>query len=307
MVALETSLLREKFMIYDTDDQANEKEPIMGLSNRMVLDLKSKAGTNHERYVVRAQNMHSCVRLSARIVRSYITGGPILNRLGSFDWDNTWDSIVSDYEQRFNPQRWACVYNKGKILFQSGKHDLLLDVIEQCAAKNDGKYDQVIPLAEDAFKQAGKPVSINYDSNVALVMDLKENESKCGVILRGPSRTTTFNFSVHPKKEQKLNIPQVMAISSAFLEGVQLGFMIGMNNEKIRLGIIPRHSDEEKQTREAKRRISRLNAEIAGLESVADVHYRPERPEFPHVIIEAEKLARQIIKPPTPDDEEWVE
>lgn len=300
MITFNSSLLREKFTIHDPQDAGAENgAPVLALSNRMVVELVSKSGQNRERLIVRTHNMHSCVRIVARLVRTFYTTGPILVR-PDFDWAAIWDQIVNEYEYEFNPQRWAAIYSNGKLLFEAGERHPFLDVIEKCDALNKGAYEKAIPVAEQAFRQLGREVRIEYDANVALVTDMDEKQARCGVILRGPSRTTTFNFAVFPKKEPVLNIPQVLTASAAFLEGVQLAFMIGMNNEKIRLGIIERFTHDERMTREARRRLSRLNAEIANLESACEVRYRPERPEFPHIVMDAEKLATKILKPPPP-------
>ncbi|MCD8498065.1 MAG: hypothetical protein LRZ85_08325 [Alphaproteobacteria bacterium] len=305
MVSFNSSLLREKFTIHDPLDGSSETgAPVLALSNRMVVELVSKSGQNKERFIIRTHNMHSCVRIAARLIRTYHTTGPILVRGKDFEWEAIWDQIVNEYEYEYNPQRWASIYNNGKVLFEAGERHPFLDVIEKCDALNKGEYEKAIPVAESAFKQLGREVTIEYDANVALVTDMDDKQARCGVILRGPSRTTTFNFAVFPKKEPVLNIPQILTSSAAFLEGIQLAFMIGMNNEKIRLGIIERFSHEEKQTREARRRLSRLNAEIANLESACDVRYRPERPEFPHIVMDAEKLAEKILKAPPPKPKE---
>lgn len=305
MVSFNSSLLREKFTIHDPLDSGSETgAPVLALSNRMVVELEGKTGQYKESFVVRTHNMHSCVRIVGRIFRAYHTTGPILIRAKGFEWDTIWEQIVNEYEYEFNPHRWVAIYSNGKVLFEAGERHPFLDVIEKCDARNKAEYEKAIPIAEDAFRQLGREVRIEYDANVALVTDMDDKQARCGVILRGPNRTTTFNFAVFPKKEPVLNIPQVMTASAAFLEGVQLAFMIGMNNEKIRLGIIERFSHEEKQTREARRRLSRLNAEIANLETACEVRYRPERPEFPHIIMDAEKLAGKILKAPPPKPKE---
>lgn len=299
------SLLREKFTITDPESEMHQEgKPVVALSNRMVLDLVSGDGKNEESFVVRAHNMHGCVRMCARIVHTFHESGPIMNRHIAFDWEAAWDSLVNEYEHAFNPNRWIAVYHKGRIVFASGKHHGLLDVIEQCDARNGDQYEMAVALAEDAFKQVGKPVSIHYDSNVALVVTFEKNEGRSGIILRGPDRTTTFTFTASGTKQKPLSIPQCMGASAAFLEGIQLCFLIGLNNVKMQLNIIKRFSKEEKQTREAQKRLSRLSAEIVNLEATHEVNYRPERPEFGHLIVEAEELGRKTIVPPPDDDDD---
>ena len=297
------SLLREKFSIHDSDPDNGEETSIIALSNRMVLEFKGPKNYN-ETIIIRAQNMHSCVRMAARLVKTYKTSGPILNRTKPFDWEAAWDIIVNDFEHRFNPQRWIAIYHNGQIIYQAGEHHLLLDVIEKCNARNKHEYEKSIPMAEDAFKQAGKIVRIGYDSNVALVINLEKLQGRFGVIMRGPSRTTTFNFSVHSNNKEALNYAQCMASAASFLEGIQLAFTVGMNHIKMRHGIIERFSTEEKMTREGGARLGRLASEIVNLERTYNVRYRPEKPEFHHLVTEAEKLGEKIIEPPQDQEEE---
>lgn len=303
MSEFHSSLLREKFSIHDSDPETHEQKSIIALSNRIVVELKGQKKDQTELFVIRAQNMHSCVRMAARILKSYKTSGPIMNRPKAYDWEAAWDAIVNDYEYRYNPDRWVAVYHNGRVVFEAGEHHILLDVIEQCDAKNAHRYEKALPMAEDAFKKAGKIVKIDYDSNVALVINLTPQQGRMGVIMRGPNRTTTFNFSLNAKKDP-LNYAQCLAAAACFLEGVQLAFMVGMNNIKLYLGIIKRHTTEEKKTKEAGRRLGRLNAEIANLERTYDVHYRPEKPEFGTIINSAEQLGQKTLTPPEDEDEE---
>jgi len=289
----QSSLLREKFVIFDPKVKDTAKTPIIALSNRMVISLKTS-----EEYIIRAQNMHSCVRFAARIIQSFNMGGSLLNRVNGFDWDAALKPIINDYERKFNENRWIAVYHKGKILFESGTHHPFLDVIEKCDFENGQNYDNAVPLAEAAFKKTGKNLKIDYDANVALVATFEKNEGRCGVILRGAYRTTTFTFNIIGTKKISMNIPQCLSACAAYLEGIQLAFMIGMNIYKMRVGIIKRHSDLERQTKEAQRRLGRLNTEITNLHDAFDVRYRPEKPEFYRILNETEELAIKVIEIP---------
>lgn len=297
-----TNLLREKFTIIDPRARTEEaRQPIIALSNRLHLVLSSKEGT--EVYSVRAQNMHLSVRFAARIIRSFRNSGPIMNRETPFDWGSACDAIISDYEHTYNPNYWISVHHEGKLVFEKGERHILLDVIEKCAKDNGGNYDDAVPLAEDIFKQAGKDVNISYDGNVALVVEVKDNKGRFGIILRGAERSTTFNFTAKGnEKTPDLSIPHCLEVSAAYLEGIQLAFLVGMNQEKLRMGIIDRDSDEDKKTVEARRRLGRLTTEISSLEAIFDVRYRPEKPEFSQIITEAEELARDTLEKPTADE-----
>ena len=298
MKDLNISLLREKFVIHDPKALPNKnKGTVVAVSNRIELELEDAKGKVSENFVIRTQNMHSCARLAAKIIAAFIAAGSIMDRPKPIDWEAIWDSLVNDYEYGFNPDRWAAVYHNGKIVFQSGEHHPLLDLIEKCDSDNNGAYEDSIPVAEDAFKKTGKVVKIEYDGNVALVVNLDKKQGRCGIILRGADKTTTFNFSANAPKDKSLNYAQCLNAAAAFLEGIQLAFMIGMNTVKLQMRILDRHSHEEKQTHEAKRRLSRLTAEIASFESTFDVRYRPEKPEFNNTTLEAEKLAAKTLEP----------
>ncbi|MFN3700138.1 MAG: hypothetical protein ACK4VI_01290 [Alphaproteobacteria bacterium] len=304
MTELQTSLLREKFCIYDTDPDTYEIKSIIALSNRMVIELKGQRKGHAETFVVRAQNMHSCVRMAARIINTFKISGPIMSRPKAYDWEAAWDAVVNDYDYRFNPERWVAIYHMGQTVFQSGEHHPLLDVIEKCDARSKGAYDQAVLMAEDAFRQLGKNVKIEYDSNVALVVNLGQESGRFGVIMRGSTRTTTFNFSVQAKNNMSLNHPQCLAAAACFLEGVQLAFMVGMNNIKLYLGIIKRLTDDERKTKDAARRLTRLISEIANLERMYEVRYRPEKPDLLVLVAEAERHGQRVLRRPDDDDDD---
>lgn len=304
MKTFSAELLREKFVLHDPDAKpGQEGADVVALSNRFVVDLINHRDELIETYVVRAQNMHSTVRTAARIIQAFNQGGPIASRANPFDWDKAWDSIVNNYEFAYNPQRWVALYKDGKCIFSKGEYHPFLDVVEQCDIHNDKDYDYAIPMAEKLFSEAGKKVQIIHDSNVALNVVFENNQGRCGIILRGSNRTTTFNFSTKIKKSgETLNIAQCLGSAAAFLEGVQLAFLVGLNTIKIHMGIIPRFSKEEKQTREGGQRLARLRSEISNLESAFEVRYRPEKPEFHLLVTEAEELGLKTLTPPEDED-----
>ncbi len=299
MKELVTELLREKFVIHDMAGSIKSGQgPTIALSNRMVITLKNDKGEIQETLIVRAQNMHSCVRMAARIVQSFNSGGPLLDRPSPYDWQAAWDLASGDYEQNYNPLRWVAIYQAGKVLFEKGERHPMLDIIEKCTGMVKGGYEESIQHAEDVIRKQGRVMRLEYDGNVALVLNLDKKQGRCGVILRSADKTRTFNFSIAAKTGSHLNFAQILGSGAAFLEGIQLAFQVGMNGEKIRRGIIARHSPEEKQTRESEIRLGRLNSEIANLEGTFDIHYRPEKPEFHRILVEAEELARKVLPAP---------
>lgn len=302
---LNTSLLREKFTIRGMEIPGQESSLAPNVhSNRMPISLKA-GDASPENYVVRAQNMHLCARMAAHLIRDYDKGGPLLHRVIPYKWEEVWAETVSGYEIAYNPERWVCVYHKGKPVFESGHRHPFLDVVEKCDAVNkDGDYDDSLKLAEDAFRRLGKDVQITYDSSMAIVLNLEKTQGRCGMILRGPERTTTFNYHLESAKKIPVNPSQCVRVAAALLEGIQLSFMIGIANEKLRAGIIDSANFEARQAREAKRRIATLNGEISSLETHYKVRYRPERPDFNRIIFEAEKIAPRYLAALMPADDD---
>lgn len=301
-------LLREKFTIYDPDKvKGDHKGGTIALSNRLAIPLKDSSGTMAELYIVRSHNMHSAVRMTARVIQAYNTSGKIAGRVLPFDWESAWDSIVNDYEHTYNPDRWVAIYSEGKCIFGKGERHPFLDLIEKCDFESTKEYDYAVPMAEKLLLQNGKKLKVEHNSNVALSLHFEGGQGRLGIIQRGPDKTTTFTFTASPKKGKVLNLPQCLSAAAAFLEGVQLCFLVGMNTVKIRFGKIERFSKEDKQTKEARKRVTRLMGEIGNLENEADIRYRPEKPDFQNMIMDAEEVATKIIMAQMAEEEARAE
>lgn len=298
-VEFKSTLLREKFTLRDPSGDLSDTPPVVALSNRMVLPLTSKAVEESETFVVRTQNMHSCVRLSAAISKEYFDRGAIMKRVMPFRWENLWRDVIKGYEKDWNPDIWCAVYHKGRLVFEEGARHPFLDIIEKCDAVNREGYGESVKFAEAAFQQAGKAMKIEHDSNIALVISIKDDEAKGGVILRGANRKTTFNYAVTPKKMngEPVRIPTILTISAAFLEGVQLAFSVGMTNKKRSHGLIEKYSDEDRKGKRGAERLANLTQAIEGVERKYVCKYRPDRPEFQAMVREAEEFASKILRP----------
>ncbi len=294
------TLLREKFTIQDSmSGDMSDKPPIIALSNRLAVPLAGADNIISEKFIIRSQNMHICARLAAHILRDFQENGPILTRTKKFDWDYAWLSIIKGYEKKWNPHRWIVVYHKGRVIFESGEgqgqRHPFLDIIEQCDARNRGEYGQSLQIAKDAFRQAGKLVSIDYESNVAMIVNVSDEEGKCGLILRGPNRTTTFNFTARKKAGRPVRPSQCLSAAAAFLEGIQMTFMIAMARQKVQFELIGPNSDEAKQGNEAGQKLGRLKSAIDQFENLLDVTYRPDRPDFTEMVDNALIFARNML------------
>ena len=294
-----TTLLREKFTLRDPLGDMSDTPPVVALSNRMVLALTSELGETPETYIVRTQNMHSCTRLAAAIAKEYFDRGAIMNRVMPFRWENIWRDVIKGYEKDWNPDIWAAIYHKGRVIYEDGTRHPFLDIIEKCDSVSRVSYAESVQFAEKAFQQAGKEMKIEHDSNIALIISIKDGEAKCGVILRGANRKTTFNYNVKQRKisGEEVRIPTILSVSAAFLEGVQLAFGVGMANRKRALGLLEKYSDEDRKGKRGGERLINLTAAVEGIERKYIVQYRPDRPDFQQMVHESEEFAMKILKP----------
>lgn len=285
---LNTSLLRERFTIHHPDKDG--VEIIQAMGNRILLPLVSKNGEVRERLIIRAHSMHMTLRLAAVVTQEFYKRGALLNRQTPFSWRNAWQDLVTDFEGPHVPETWCAVYNNGKTIFKDGTYHPFLDVIEQCDIKNRAEYDRAILIAEDIFKKAGKVVHIDHDTNIALVIGVMEEKTRCGLILRAPTRTTTFNVQIEPKKDnssREIGAHDGLIIAADFLEAIQLAVTTGFVQSQIIRGKIRETSPQGRKAKASLNRIGRLNQSIMLYEKQFDLRYRPERPDFTAILDEA--------------------
>ncbi len=290
------TLLREKFTL--TDRVENPAEPITAMSNRMVLNLASPNGKDPENYVIRTQNMHSCVRMAAMLTREYSERGPIMKRVIPFRWHHLWSDVIKGYERDWNPDIWCAVYYKGRMIFEEGARHPLLDIIEKCDAAYKEDYDRSVMFAEQAFIQVGKPVNITHESNFAMIMDMEDDEAKVGIMLRSASKRMTFSFVVKSRSgdPEPPPVPTVLTVAAAQMEGIQLSYMVGTGKKKIQMGFIDKYSDDGRKTRRGEERIFSLTNAIQSVEKRYTITYRPERPDFLRLVNEAEEQTEKNLR-----------
>ena len=285
---LNTSLLRERFII---NEENSKSKPKVALGNRLLLPLNNGEGTIQERFVIRSQTMHMALRMAAFISNEFYKRGPILNRQVPLKWDDIWYDMTNEYERIYNPSLWCCIYHNGRPIFKFGQYHSFLDVIEQCDIKNRSEYDRAVYLAEDIFKDAGKIVDITHQVNIGVVIGAMDKRIRCGLILRAPSHTSTFNFMIeeHDDVPTPLLPHHGLELASYYLEGIQLAVLIGIaeHNKK---NNIQSSSKVSIPIKSAYNRIGRLTQSIIAYENTYKIRYRPEKPDFKLILEEAQAL-----------------
>ncbi len=290
---LNTTLLRERFVI--TEVETPDEPALIALSNRIALTMKSATGNITETLIIRAQNMHSCIRMASQLLHAFLRTGPIAARSAQFDFAEVWDRIVPDHDVKYNPQRWVAVYAKGKPLFTKGDYHAFLDVVEKCDAINPGNYDRAVQIAEDTFRKMGRELHIKHESNIGMVIHVKADTGRCGLILRNPHKTTTFNFIAEGRATTDVLATLCLNACAAFLEGIQLAVRVGMVNEKIRCGLLDSVAFESSEALSGEERLMELSATLEEFEANMDVRYRPDRPDFVKMTREAANFQRGLL------------
>jgi len=294
-VNLNTTLLRERFIIREID-AVGSPDSVTALSNRLVVPLINSRGDMVETFVIRSQFMHNAVRMASQIVQVFSKTGPLMARFSSRDFAELAEKVFSDHDKKFGRDLWLCVYHDAKPVYEYGKRHPFLDVIEKCDANNPGNYDGALAIAEEVFKKMGRKVSISHSANIGMVVNITKDIGRCGLILRNPHKTTTFNF-VAEKTSGGADVSPAVCLDAcgSFLEGIQMAVRLGMNVEKHRHGLLKQDAPETLEFVPARHRLDELDKSLKVFEGAYEVRYRLERPEFKALVYEAEVFQKQLI------------
>lgn len=280
------SLLREKFLIKETQDK-DKPHIIEAVSNRISLPLSHGENLSQENFIIRGKTMHCTARMAAAMAEEFYINGPLLNRLNNNAWVNLWNDSKNALDKETFPDNWIAVFSDGAPLFTMGQIHPFLTVMEQCDARNRSEYDRAITIAEDVFKQAGKIVSIDHDTTIAMVSGLMHDTGRTGLIMRMPSRTSTFTFHMQPLSEQNakhVRPHHLLDMSADYMEALHIAVNLGLHANSARSEII-------KRRKKAQTRLGQLSQSIQQIENLFEFKYRPEKPDFLAIIKQTEDLA----------------
>lgn len=275
-MVMNVSMIRERCTIKD-ETLGNVGSHI--LSNRLSIPF----GEHH--VTVRGQNMHSVVRLAARIYEMLEPqkDEKELKHPEKQEIEEIWRSVA---EAVFNPTEinWAAAYINSELIFASAKHHPFLDLIEKQAGSSEASYDMNVMITSENFNAAGFPgMSVEHDTNVALVLTLDDEKGRCGLIYRHPQRTTTFSFSITKHAELEIHFPKILELAADFLESIQLCYATAAESSK---GL----AQNREKVEALKNRLIHLSKNIDLFDDSINVAYRPEKPNFDKFLQEAQML-----------------
>jgi predicted kinase len=270
-----TALIREKIIFVNEDGgpaPAADGHSVIR-SNRVFLKLERDGQA--EKVVVRAQNMHTTLRLAGKVMQEFYRMG-LLQKRANLNWEDIWQGLQSNYEREYNSYNWGAIYVNGHNVFKT-KQSAYVDIIEKCAQLSVDNYDATIEVAQSALKQLGKSMQISQSSTVAAVFTDTPEHLRVGIIHRQGGKDTAFNFTA-AGGEAHHRVVQTLGIAAALLEAINLKHVIENLREKSQ-GRKPSPADAA-QLRTATARLLALDKGISSFEDVYEVRYRPEKPVF---------------------------
>lgn len=285
-----TTLLREKFQIkeipvsQDKGSVDDNIETVTAASNRMVIPIKNSAGVVVNEYAIRTRTMHTCMRLAKHLIKHVLSEDNNAPLPDHDDWEEFWLKIITPAEKEFDPDYWCAVYKDGKAIFEDGSHHAFFDVIETFACKNNCDYEQAVTLAENAFKKAGKQVRIDHEAKIASIVEYTKDVTKCGIIMRSPKRTTTYNIRVTARDKIHGHILPALDLCSEYLEGMHHSFMVGHHESLLHKREARSSHQSEMIISGARTRMYKIQRRVRELEGLSEIHYRPEKPSFKQII-----------------------
>lgn len=282
MANFSATLLREKFVVEDAKPPRPEDASLVALSNRVAVPLFGLSEDIQDRLIVRAQNMHVCVRYAAWVAGEFEKRSGVLFEVENIDWEDGFKKITQGYEKDWNKNLWVSVYYKGSLIFKGGDVEphAFFDVIEKSDAQNNDEYEKSLEIARKNFEEAGKTISISYDSNIAMILNITPNGARCGLIVRGFGRERTFSINARDKGKIKPTAREMLSVAAAYLEGLQLVHVIRNLAARKQAGEFEAKDPEFDQWNAASKRVRQLNAHLKDFDDRLNVGYRPERPDF---------------------------
>ncbi len=272
------SLLREKFTIRDLGIDSGA---VIALGNRLHIDLPKQKTP----LIIRGHSMHMTLRYGAEILKhlSYISHVEDIKTL--IDWEALWDKLITPFEKDNVPDTWITLYYQGKIIFQSGRHHMFFDIIEQTEFKNIGtsqQYDKSIVMAQNAFRQMGRSVMIEQESHVGFVLDVDPKEMRFAIILRTPEQKATFIVRMSDNKEFKIKPYDYvcMQLAADYIEGINMAVRSGFMDRDIASNVISQYSEGMKLYRKIQKRLKSMEIGVGQAERKYTIRYRPEKPDF---------------------------
>lgn len=280
-------LRRERLSFTPSIEESSDAKETFFLSNRIVLPLKT--GDHTEQFVIRAQSVHLCLKTAALIAQEFRKRGPIQNRSPKFNWDELWGKVISGYEYKWNFNRWVRIYCEGQPVFEKGpgKIPQQLDLLEEIIFNVRENYKMALSTFHAKVSKDRDDVVVNHKSSLALKAEIKNNTLRCSMQCRSANNSSIITMiATEPKTGTTFDQFTCLSLFSDFKQGFQYSHLLGLLKKQIKS---ENDKDTENQIRELEEEIRNIERRIHTLEGKCKVHYRPEKPDFSHLALQAER------------------
>lgn len=281
------TLIRERFTL---TPQKSKDDVQAAISNRLDFRCFDKTGAKEASFIVRAQNIHTTLRIAAQLAKQWYEYGHI-NASGRdrFNWKNVYKDATDDFEKKWNYKCWASVYKNGTLKFTSDSFHKseVLDIIEQVQVYSKGDYKDITAAAGKIFAKAGRPCTIDYDGNIALDLHGSRYSVQTNIIYRDNDGRNTINLHIKQKELKYvqgalgayIKLSEALSLAAVIFEGYQLGFVIGRTQHQLATGEIGLGNREAVHADHGIRRLERLGKALNDMKEKYQLIFDP-KPDF---------------------------
>ena len=296
-------LVRERFEVTPIKKNGEREDVRIAMANRLNFTCFDNYGQKKSDFIVRAQNIHTALRIGARVAQQWYDYGH-MHKTGKnrFNWEQVYADATKDYEQRWNPDCWASVYKNGHLIFQHSpaKNSEILNIIEQVFAHEKCAYQHIPWIAQRLFEQAGRTVEIDYDSNIAMELMGDDGSIKSHILHRDIEGRSEVQLDMLQKtsryikgaKGAKVKLHECLDVAAIVFEGLQHGFVVGKCNYDISSGQIKIGHRNAVQSDHALRRIKQLDSELNKQKTLHQLLFKPKPDFYAHI----QKIERSFNK-----------
>lgn len=300
MPNFKANLIRERFVL--TNKKNTDAPTQIALGNRLEFQCFSASGEKSAKFIVRAQNIHTTLRIAARLARHWYDHGSLESTgRNRFNWNAEYKDTIKDFEEKWNKDCWACVYKNGQRLFGPDlpEKSQLFDIIEQVYAYTKGDYKNITAHAEKMFAEAGKEVSIDYDRDIAMQLAGSDKEVQNKVTYRDTDGRNKIDLLMRQKdlryvsgEGTPIKLSECLSVAAVIFEGYQLGFIAGRVNYMLAAGQMNLSDPDAQQADHAIKRVIRLDGALIELAKKHHLAFKP-KPNFQNNINKIENSFRQ--------------
>ena len=269
---------REKIEVLRTFPEKDGEPPrhtkVVIPCNRMLLPLRNRR--TNEKIAIRGKSLTGVLRMAMALIACYRERGTVAEEGSERSFSKAWADSLSILDTRFMPGNWIAVYCNGTRIFATAEgRDL--DLIERVARGGPLREDMLQRQASH-FKKDDERIDFKYDSQLAVVVNEQEKQTKCSILERSISSEGTLSFT-YPREKRSV-VTQAMDLAINIIESSSLHNQYTIMNNQAK-GL---KGDDNRKMRTLqemqKKRVNELHQTINVIVKTHGVQFWPEEPRF---------------------------